>query len=153
WIVFGAALISTALVMPLWRRWCLKHGWVDHPGGRKDHSGAVVLAGGLAVFTGMSIVTVAGILLLRIARLGPQTAEALSYGLDRRALPLAAIFGGAGGMMFLGWLDDRRELKASQKFAGQLIIALLVAAAGVRVTLFVPSQAFSYFVTVLWIIT
>jgi UDP-GlcNAc:undecaprenyl-phosphate GlcNAc-1-phosphate transferase len=153
WMTFGAALISTALVMPIWRRWCLKHDWVDHPGGRKDHGEPITLAGGLGVFTGMLLTTIAGILVVRFALLNPQADQALLYGLNRRAIPLAAIFGGAMGMMLLGWLDDRRELKAAQKFAGQLIIALLVAIAGVRATLFVPSLAFSYVLTVVWIVT
>jgi UDP-GlcNAc:undecaprenyl-phosphate GlcNAc-1-phosphate transferase len=55
-------------------------------------------------------------------------------------------------MMCLGWLDDRHELKPLPKFTGQFLVALLVAAAGVRLTLFVPSVAFSYAVTILWIV-
>jgi UDP-GlcNAc:undecaprenyl-phosphate GlcNAc-1-phosphate transferase len=39
------------------------------------------------------------------------------------------------------------------KFTCQLLVAFLVAASGVRVTLFVPSVLFSYAVTVLWILT
>ena len=41
----------------------------------------------------------------------------------------------------------------SVKFGAQLIVALMVAATGVRITLFVPSLAFSYGVTALWILT
>jgi UDP-GlcNAc:undecaprenyl-phosphate GlcNAc-1-phosphate transferase len=39
------------------------------------------------------------------------------------------------------------------KFGGQLLVALVVAAAGIRVTLFVPSLLFSYAITALWILT
>ncbi|HEY9174561.1 MAG TPA: MraY family glycosyltransferase, partial [Verrucomicrobiae bacterium] len=49
--------------------------------------------------------------------------------------------------------DDRHELRPAHKFAGQWLIASGVALAGVRITLFVPSFAFSYAVTVLWILT
>jgi UDP-GlcNAc:undecaprenyl-phosphate GlcNAc-1-phosphate transferase len=56
-------------------------------------------------------------------------------------------------MVVLGWLDDKHELHPAAKFAGQLTIATLVAAAGLRITLFVPSALFSYLVTVLWILT
>jgi UDP-GlcNAc:undecaprenyl-phosphate GlcNAc-1-phosphate transferase len=77
----------------------------------------------------------------------------LTHGLNRRALQLLAILLGAAGMVALGLWDDRKELRASVKFAGQLLIAALTAAAGVRLTLFVPSVAFSYAVTVLWILT
>ena len=39
------------------------------------------------------------------------------------------------------------------KFGGQLIVALVVAAAGMRITLFVPSLLFSYCMSALWILT
>ena len=51
------------------------------------------------------------------------------------------------------WLDDKHELRPRAKFAGQFIVAALVAASGVRITLFVPSVLFSYAVTILWILT
>jgi UDP-GlcNAc:undecaprenyl-phosphate/decaprenyl-phosphate GlcNAc-1-phosphate transferase len=56
-------------------------------------------------------------------------------------------------MTALGVWDDKYELRPLPKFAGQCLIALLVAAAGARVTLFVDNLVFSYAVTVLWILT
>jgi UDP-GlcNAc:undecaprenyl-phosphate GlcNAc-1-phosphate transferase len=50
-------------------------------------------------------------------------------------------------------LDDKHELSPALKFGGQLIIAVLVAAAGIRITLFVNNVFFSYAVTILWILT
>src|SRR5206468_942256 len=60
---------------------------------------------------------------------------------------------GALAMVALGCWDDKYELRPAVKFAGQCFIALLVAAAGVRITLFVHSTLFSYAITVLWILT
>ena len=56
-------------------------------------------------------------------------------------------------MLWVGWLDDKHELRPRAKFAGQLLIAALVAASGARITLFVPSLIFSYAITILWILT
>ena len=56
-------------------------------------------------------------------------------------------------MLWVGWLDDKRELRPRAKFAGQLAVAALVAATGARITLFVPSLIFSYAITILWILT
>jgi UDP-GlcNAc:undecaprenyl-phosphate GlcNAc-1-phosphate transferase len=56
-------------------------------------------------------------------------------------------------MLAVGILDDRHELRPAIKFGGQVLVALLVAAAGVRVTLFVHNSLFSYVVTILWIVT
>jgi UDP-GlcNAc:undecaprenyl-phosphate/decaprenyl-phosphate GlcNAc-1-phosphate transferase len=77
----------------------------------------------------------------------------LEYGLKRRAVELGSIFLGALGMLAVGLLDDRRELRAGPKFMGQFLVAALVAAGGARVTLFVPNVAFHYAVTILWILT
>jgi UDP-GlcNAc:undecaprenyl-phosphate/decaprenyl-phosphate GlcNAc-1-phosphate transferase len=81
------------------------------------------------------------------------TAKLVAYGFGRRAVQLTAIVIGALGMVCLGLIDDRCELRPALKFGGQLLIAVLVAAAGVRVTLFVPNLVFSYLVTILWILT
>jgi len=48
--------------------------------------------------------------------------------------------------------DDKHDLKARPKLLGQIVIALIVALAGVRLTVFVESQIASYFLTVLWIV-
>jgi UDP-GlcNAc:undecaprenyl-phosphate/decaprenyl-phosphate GlcNAc-1-phosphate transferase len=148
----GAGLV-TAASLPLWRAWCERHGLVDDPGHRKIHHQPVPLAGGLAVFTGMAVVVLGGLAVVKLQLLNPEAVEKLSYGLGRRAPELAAILLGALAMLILGWWDDRQELKPSAKFLGQILIALAVAGAGVRVTLFVPSVVFSYVVTVLWIVS
>src|SRR5436189_6374444 len=56
-------------------------------------------------------------------------------------------------MLLVGLLDDKHELRPAMKFTGQFLIALLVAASGVRITLFVPNAIFSYAITILWILT
>jgi uncharacterized membrane protein YeaQ/YmgE (transglycosylase-associated protein family) len=84
--------------------------------------------------------------------LGAPDIARLDYGFGARRLQLAAILLGLVGMLVLGWLDDRHELAPLPKFAGQFLIAALVAAAGVRVTLFVPRLVFSYTITILWIV-
>jgi UDP-GlcNAc:undecaprenyl-phosphate/decaprenyl-phosphate GlcNAc-1-phosphate transferase len=178
--VYVLAVVSaggTALAaLPLWRKWCLRMGVVDDPGERKIHAAPVALAGGLAVMTALLLPTLAAWLFLWLEGFGgslghvltlartphgasaPAPPEAtpaflLSYGLSRRAVQLALILLGAGGMLAVGWLDDKYELRPAPKFAGQLLVVLMVAASGIRITLFVPSIFFSYAVTVLWFLT
>ncbi len=148
-----SGFLATFLTLPLWRRWCLRVGLVDEPGHRKIHAAPVPLAGGLAVLTGLTVPLVGGALAVKLDLLGINTAGLLSHGLSRRALELIAIVFGALGMVALGCWDDKHELRPAAKFGGQLSIALLVAAAGVRITLFVHSALFSYAITVLWILT
>jgi UDP-GlcNAc:undecaprenyl-phosphate GlcNAc-1-phosphate transferase len=155
--VFAAALfssfITTVLTLPLWRRWCVRAGHVDDPGHRKIHDTPIPLAGGLAVLTGILLpLLVAAIALVVVPALDVKFFP-VSYGVGKRVWQLAAIGFGATGMTLLGWLDDRHELKPLAKFTGQALIAFLVAWSGVRVTLFVPSELFSYAITILWILT
>lgn len=171
--IVGACL-TVLVALPLWRKWCLRTGLVDDPGKRKIHDQPVPLAGGLAVMTGLVVPAVVACVLLwwrnaaggraseinttshpggGFPLLDPNSVFLLEYGLGRRAMELAGIFAGAFGMLWVGWLDDKRELSPRAKFAGQLLIAALVAASGARITLFVPSIVFSYAITMLWILT
>jgi UDP-GlcNAc:undecaprenyl-phosphate GlcNAc-1-phosphate transferase len=167
------ACVTVLASLPLWRKWCIRTGLVDDPGRRKIHDQPIPLAGGLAVMTGLLLPTLVACLVLwwqraggasvsptfaarppsRFELLDPHSTFLLQYGLGHRAVELAGIFLGALGMLWVGWLDDKRELRPAAKFAGQFLIAALVAAAGARITLFVPSQIFSYAVTILWILT
>ena len=153
--VLGGAL-ATFASLPLWRAWCVRTGLVDDPGQRKIHNIPIPLAGGLAVLTGLLLPLFAGAVAIQLGLLPAGAVEKISYGFEKRGLQLAAILVGALGMVLLGWLDDRHELRAGPKFAAQLGIALLVALAGVRIKLFPESPlspVLSCGVTVLWILT
>jgi UDP-GlcNAc:undecaprenyl-phosphate GlcNAc-1-phosphate transferase len=155
----SAALIS-GLTLPVWRNLCLRLGLVDDPGHRKIHDKPIPLAGGPAVLSGLALPLLFGVCLLASSAppgierwLDPATVPLLAHGLGHRAIQLAAIAVGALGMAAIGLLDDKHELRPGPKFGGQLLVALLVAAAGVRITLFVPNVVFSFVITVLWILT
>ena len=160
----GSAWLVVALSLPLWRQWCLRTGLVDEPGQRKIHEQPIALAGGLAVMTGLLVPILAASALLWWQRAGsaahpfhsalnPRAVFLLFHGLSRRGPELGGILLGAVGMLLVGWLDDKRELRPGPKFAGQFLIALLVAASGARITLFVHNTLFHYAITILWILT
>ena len=154
-VVYPAACLAAALTaaasVPFWRRWCLKRGVMDDPGYRKIHSRPIPLAGGMAVMTGLLIPLVAGAL-AAVAASRSGVAGLFEYGLSVRAVQLLSLSAGALGMLFIGLRDDKVELTPLVKFGGQLIVALVVAASGMRITLFVPSLLFSYAITALWIL-
>ena len=150
---FAGAFATSLLALPLWRKWCLRTNLVDDPGHRKIHDSPVPLAGGFAVLTGILLPLVVGAILLKFDVVKVSAANAIVHGLDRRALELIVLALGAVAITVLGWLDDRHELKALPKFIGQIIIAIAVASACKRITLFVHSDVFSYAVTILWLLT
>jgi UDP-GlcNAc:undecaprenyl-phosphate GlcNAc-1-phosphate transferase len=150
---FAGAFLTTLLALPLWRQWCLRVKLVDDPGRRKIHDHPVPLAGGLAVLTGILLPLAAGAILLKTGAHVLNQAQPIQHGLERRGLELATIAFGAIAITLLGWLDDKRELKPLPKFIGQLFVAVAVAMACKRITLFVHSDVFSYAITILWILT
>ncbi len=150
---FAGALLTSLLALPLWRKWCLRTNVVDDPGERKIHDKPVPLAGGFAVLTGILLPLAGGVILFKLGAVKFSSAGLIVHGIDRRALELAVLAFGAIAITILGWFDDKHELKPLPKFAGQFLIALLVAVACKRITLFVPSEIFSYAITILWILT
>jgi UDP-GlcNAc:undecaprenyl-phosphate GlcNAc-1-phosphate transferase len=150
---FLGAFATSLLALPLWRKWCLRTNLVDDPGHRKIHNSPIPLAGGFAVLTGILLPLAIGAVLLKLGIVKISSAGLIVHGIDRRAMELAVLALGAVAITILGWLDDKHELKALPKFIGQLLIAVVVAAVCKRITLFVPSVAFSYAVTILWLLT
>ena len=168
-----SAFCTAWATLPLWRKWCIRTGVIDDPGHRKIHAKPIPLAGGLTVMTALILPTLAGWAVLRLRAFGlsqsllpesglpapgasllePVSLFLLGYGFGHRSVQLCGVLFGAVGMLSVGWLDDKYELRAAAKFAGQLAVAGLVAASGVRITLFVPSLLFSYAITVLWLLT
>ncbi|MBD50786.1 MAG: hypothetical protein CMB08_02540 [Euryarchaeota archaeon] len=148
----GGALVSAG-TLPFWRFCCKSIGLMDVPGYRKIHDSPVPLAGGLAVITGLAIPILFVVLWACLGSLPESFAHIVSYGLSNRGWQLAAILVGSIAMLALGMLDDSRDLLPKWKLLGQVIIALAVAASGIRVTMFVDSDIFSYAITVLWILT
>jgi UDP-GlcNAc:undecaprenyl-phosphate GlcNAc-1-phosphate transferase len=150
---FLGAFATSLLALPLWRKWCLRTNLVDDPGHRKIHSSPIPLAGGFAVLTGILLPFAVGAVLLKLGTVKISSAGLIVHGIDRRAMELAVLALGAVAITILGWLDDKHELKALPKFIGQILIAMAVAAACKRITLFVHSEVFSYAITILWLLT
>jgi UDP-GlcNAc:undecaprenyl-phosphate/decaprenyl-phosphate GlcNAc-1-phosphate transferase len=150
---FACAFVTTLAALPLWRKWCVRANLVDDPGARKIHDQPMPLAGGYALLTGILLPLAIGAALLKLGVLKVSFTNLIAHGFERRGLELAVISAGAIATTLLGYLDDRHELKPLPKFLGQFLIALGVALACKRITLFVPNLAFSYAITILWLLT
>lgn len=126
---------------------------VDDPGERKIHDQSTPLAGGYAVLTGLLAPLAIGAALIKYKVVNVTFTNLLAHGLERRGLELVAISAGAIAITILGWLDDKHELRPLPKLAGQFLVAVIVALACKRITLFIPNVAFSYAITILWLLT
>lgn len=107
--VFAASIVSflitTALLLVL-RPLASAIRLVDHPGGRKTHSGVVPVIGGIAMLSGLLIAAIMG------GELGHQGGVVL----------LASVF-----MVFIGALDDRYNLAPQFRLFAQAAAAIALA--------------------------
>jgi UDP-GlcNAc:undecaprenyl-phosphate GlcNAc-1-phosphate transferase len=110
------------------RRIALKIGFVDKPGGRKVHTGATPLGGGIAIFAGVAIPLLLALALLSSVSpdgSGAHWNPAYIRGAKEHT-PLA--LGMIGAMLLvhlLGLIDDRRSLGPFLKLIVQLAIVSL----------------------------
>jgi len=125
-----SGLVLTSIV----RRLAPRYGLVDQPDGhRKLHDKPIPLGGGLAVF----LAATATVSLLPIALAGASVLgfpaalpNAIRAALGESACFLGTLAGGSAVIVVVGLLDDRLNLRPSQKLAGQ-IVAASVAAIGI----------------------
>ena len=109
----------------------------------------IKLLGGLAMCLAWALTIAIGFSAALILRSGP-IADSISGMLSSAKELLVILFGGIAAMV-LGLIDDKHPLKASVKFAGQLLIALAVVIfGGIRITFFVENIWISCIGTVFW---
>lgn len=148
--ILGALLLSVGvafLTCPVSIKIAERFGILDKPkDSRRVHSKAMPRFGGMAIF------------------LGSMVALLIPAGMNANIK--TAMIGGAL-MYFLGVVDDIRDIKPVTKFVGQVLIASLMYAMGIRITFIsnffgsasqdahanvILSAGVGYIITVLWIV-
>jgi UDP-N-acetylmuramyl pentapeptide phosphotransferase/UDP-N-acetylglucosamine-1-phosphate transferase len=120
-LVFLAGLLAALVLAPLWRWLAPKWGFMDQPGGRKIHRNPIPLGGGIAIFIGFHVACAAVFLVP-----WKPFAGQLSIEWWFRFLPLSA------GVVGLGLLDDRFNLRPAAKLAGQVALGYAAYALDIR---------------------
>lgn len=154
WIVtFAIAAGTTVIVLPLWRRLCLRFELIDEPGHRKIHDAPVALSGGLAILSGLVIAVLVAWFLSLSAWANSNFSRAITEQFPLYAPRLFAAAIGAAAMTGLGLLDDRFELRPLAKFLGQSVIAAGVTLAGIRFPGLESVPAPEFLLTMFWLLT
>ncbi len=139
-LTFLLAFVLTYLLTPLVKRLAIRTGAVAQPVARSVHTRPLPHLGGLAMFASFAVT----VLLIRGWPDG-QTLRILGCGL------LA---------LLLGVADDFRDLRPGSKLLGQVIVAALLVAMGIKIS-FVSNPFtggvvylgdWGYFLSVLWIV-
>jgi len=132
-------LVGTMLLLPRVARWSRARGWLDEPGGRKQH--AAPRLGGIAFFVSFTVTVLTGYLLapylitfseLRAAF--PTFASALSTAHTVQT-QLFGLLTGALVIFAVGLVDDvlGERFPVSLKFGGQCVAAAIPVACGIQV--------------------
>lgn len=108
-----AAFLSTCVLIMMMAPVARRVGLVDEPGGRKNHTGAVPLIGGLAMFIGFTF----GLLMLDVSLSGLRT-----------------YFAGSFLLVLVGFFDDMKELGWKSRLLMQCVAALMMVMGGNVVT-------------------
>ncbi|MBU0717650.1 MAG: undecaprenyl/decaprenyl-phosphate alpha-N-acetylglucosaminyl 1-phosphate transferase, partial [Planctomycetes bacterium] len=150
-------LLSLAMTAAV-RTWSRRTGFVDHPGGHKQHGSPVALGGGIALVVSIFGPILVGVVAARILDGGPPPEwlpaiiETHLAGIASKFSTVLAIAGGAVALHIVGLIDDRRALGPWPKFAVQLAVALFLAGpVGIRAVEALPAPL-SIAVTVVWIV-
>jgi UDP-GlcNAc:undecaprenyl-phosphate GlcNAc-1-phosphate transferase len=150
-VAFGLSAGLCALV----RQSAVWLGFLDRPGGHKGHKAPVPLGGGVAIwFTTAALPLLgAGIVAAFGSSLPPAIAR-YSAGVRSQSGELLIILALSTLIMLMGLLDDRKALGWRPRLAIQVALAVILAASGVRVTLFGPfaNPIFGGALTVLWVV-
>ncbi|MBN1341157.1 MAG: undecaprenyl/decaprenyl-phosphate alpha-N-acetylglucosaminyl 1-phosphate transferase [Phycisphaerae bacterium] len=157
-ICLAAPFLMSVVVTRVVRRWALRRGFVDRPGGHKQHDRPVALGGGIAITVSLIVPLAAALALAWAMRsLGtpswlPASAARHLSGVVDKTPAAAAILLGAIVLHVLGLVDDRRPLPALVKLAFMILVAsVLVVGFDIRaMTLLGPALA--GVVTVVWIV-
>ena len=158
---FDVSFVLALVLTPVFRRLSFQWNFLDQPDlDRKIHEQAMPLLGGMAVFCAFAgnvlfnyVVMLPLAQMMDLTRFGLPDVRLHAPGAFSVSYKLLVLLAGGAGMVALGLYDDRHDLKARPKLLWQLVIASVVALAGMRVTLFVSNPLVSFVLTVLWIVT
>ena len=119
-VSFLSALVGVAFFVPQVRDFALRIGAVQHPGGRRLHSGAIPNIGGIAILGGFLV----SLLLASILQ------PAL---LEQYRVELLAIILGGSLMTLVGFMDDMWELPSTMRLITQFVAAGILVVNGVKI--------------------
>ena len=149
------SFVLSAVLCGVVRRNAAHWGMLDRPGGHKGHREPTPMGGGVAIWLTTVILLGVGALILKYGGglLPDPLSKHVAGALSRLGL-LVEILGLASIIMVMGLIDDLKDLNWRLRLGIQVSCAAILAATGIRVTLFGPftHPILGGAVTVLWIV-
>ena len=158
-LVVAVPFAGTTLLLPLVKQFCFARGWLDHPGGRKQHRSPIPRLGGIALFVSFAATVLVGVALApaltavpQVRALLPGIAGALAEAYRVRP-QLLGLLAGALVIFVVGLLDDvlGEKFPVGLKLFGQSAAALIAVGSGIQVD-FTGVPLLNAAVSFLWIL-
>ncbi|GIV09999.1 MAG: undecaprenyl-phosphate alpha-N-acetylglucosaminyl 1-phosphate transferase [Fimbriimonadales bacterium] len=124
--VFILSLLTTYLLTPWVRRWAMRFGAMDLPDARRVHQEPIPRWGGLAIYIGVAIGMLVG--LLRLYLLAPSDTVFLE-----RALQFLGLLLIGASVLIVGMVDDLKQFSALIQMGVLLLAGLMVQLFGVQI--------------------
>ena len=139
-MLLGSAFVTSAIATFVVRGIARRRGFVDRPGGHKQHTVPVALGGGIALAWTVCLppllATIAACAAMRwgIPEWIPDDVRLHIPGVASKAAGVFAVVGGAVVLHLVGLMDDLKPLGPAFKLLVQVLVALVPAALfGIRV--------------------
>ncbi|MCG3175529.1 MAG: putative undecaprenyl-phosphate N-acetylglucosaminyl 1-phosphate transferase [Candidatus Omnitrophica bacterium] len=148
--VFAAA-VCVSWVLTRWMEdLSFRFGYLDYPGGRKQHERPTPVLGGVAIFISFWGVVWTGLWASRAVK----ALGGYDWIPDVAALTpqILGIFAGSLILCLVGLLDDRYHWSPLRKLAGQLVAALILLGLGLTINLFSGLGDIGYGLTLVWVL-
>ncbi len=158
-LVVAVPFAGTSLLLPLVKRFCFARGWLDYPGGRKQHRNPIPRLGGMAFLASFAATVLLGVLLApalsaipQVRALAPGIANALAEAYRVRP-QLLGLLAGALVIFLVGLVDDvlGERFPVGLKLCGQSAAVIVAVSAGIHVD-FTGVPALNAAVSFLWIL-
>lgn len=157
-IAAAGPFFLSAILTYLVRGWARRVGFIDQPGGHKQHTRILALGGGIAIVMAIIAPIAVGIMVVRTMQGEPPPAwfpAALTIHLDgivSKSISVLAILGCAVVLHAIGLWDDLHPLGPWSKLSAQVAVAAFTAGVlGVRAMELLPIPL-SVAATMLWIL-
>ncbi len=140
-VTFLIAGLAAWRFMPHMRLFSLKVGWADEPNARRINKEPLPNAGGLAIFASVTVALIVSTLIHHI-------------GIDVVQVEVLAVLLGGAFMIMAGFIDDQFGLPPVFRLLVQLIAALLLVSADIRIEVTFGgawADVISILFTVIWI--
>lgn len=163
-LLAGAAmpsLVISWLATFLVRRWSPRWGLIDRPAARKVHTNPTPLGGGIAIWLGIALPLIAGVVLVTLIKLKyfaedmlPEIAKTHLSGVVSQSWKLVSLLVASSVLLLLGLGDDQRALPWRFRLGVQVVVASLCVffIDDLRLTAFLPWPIATSALSVLWIV-